>query len=176
MNTPLSLVDIQKLLPGVPVITYPELEGKQHIEQVLGPDGRLVLLFLTTGLSEGHWVGIWRRGNTLCFFDSYGLAPDDERRWISGSKLVELHEDRPLLKNLFADAKARGFTTTFSRDHYQNESNNVETCGRHVAVRLNHADLSDGEYRTLIEQTARDHNASSPDEVVLNLTEPVLGK
>jgi len=176
MNYPLTRTDIQVLLPGVPVLTYTDLIGKQHIEEVLGPDGRLVLLFLTTGLSQGHWVGIWKKGRTLCFFDSYGLAPDEERRWLSASKLVELHEDKPLLKTLFQDAQGRGYSTTFSRDHYQNERDESETCGRHVAVRLNHADLNESEYRTLIEQAARDQNANSPDEVVLNLTEPVLGK
>jgi hypothetical protein len=176
MDTPLDNTDIAALLPGVPIHTYTDLEGIDHIEQLLGPDGRAVLLFLTTGIRAGHWVGIWKRGRTLNFFDSFGLAPDAERKWLSASRLVELHEDVPLLKGLFEDAKRRGYSTTFNHDHFQNETNQSETCGRHVAVRLNHTDLDNASYRDLITEMSHRMGGASADEVVVQLTKPIVGK
>ena len=160
----------------MPILTYPELKGVQRIEQILGPTGKAVLLFLTTGLSEGHWVGIFERSAQLCFFDSYGLAPDAHRSWLSHDKQVELHEDVPLLHHLFKEAEDRGLTPGYSTTCFQNPHDDSETCGRHVAVRLRHADLSDAEYMRYLKKAAETSGASTADQAVLNITYPILHK
>jgi hypothetical protein len=112
----------------------------------------------------------------LNFFDSFGLAPDAERKWLSASRLVELHEDVPLLKNLFEDAKQRGYSITYNRDHFQDETTHSETCGRHVAVRLNHTDLDNASYQAMIHQISEKLGGASADEVVVHLTKRLIGK
>ena len=74
MEYQLTEDDMRKLLPGTRVITYPELRSFSRIEDALDSHGSLVLLFLTTGLSQGHWIALdadTERG-TIEFFDSYG--------------------------------------------------------------------------------------------------------
>lgn len=159
------------------VLTYPELQNVQSIEEILGSSGRAVILFLTTGLSRGHWVGVFKRGNTLSFFDSYGLAPDAEGGWLSHDKLVELHEDVPLLHKLFKEAESRGVQTTYNKTAYQNPHDLAsETCGRHVAVRLDYSDFTDAQYHALIEECKANTHSKNADAVVVLLTHHLIGK
>jgi len=159
----------------VPIYTYPELNGMKRIEDVLGSGGKAVILFLTTGISFGHWIAVFKRGEQLHFFDSYGLRPDGQRRWLSHDKLVELREDVPVVSNLFRDAHNRGFDCWYSETSFQNPRDDSETCGRHVAVRLAHTHPDEQQYINFIrrEQAA---TQSTSDEVVVNLTLPILGK
>ena len=176
MDVSLSLLDLQVLLPGVPILTYSQLQGKAQIEDILGPDGRVVVLYLTTGLSTGHWVGIWMQGNHLCYFDSYGLAPDKESGWLSHSQLVALDEDVPLMRNLFKEAKDRGIQTSFSKTQFQDADDDSETCGRHVAVRLQRTQDTEGQYRAFLMAMGRDLGCRTADEVVVALTQGIIGK
>lgn len=147
------------------------------MQELLGNSHQIVILFLTTGLSEGHWTGIFMRGGTLNFFDSYALAPDEEDGWLSHNKLVELHEDIPLVRNLFKKAHKEGYPIAYNHIAYQDpDDTNSETCGRHVAVRLQHADLSDSQYAQLINREIRDLGVETADDVVVYLTHAILGK
>lgn len=173
MDYELSEADIKALVPGVRIISYPDLEKYARIEDVLDGEGRVVILFLTTGLSEGHWTCLHANPATgvLEFFDSYGIRPDGERRWLSASKLVELHEKTPLLKPLLDRAKHEGWKVVFNPFHFQNEKDNSETCGRHVAVRLLHGGLNISQYKTYLT-----NSHLTPDQFVVEETRSVLHK
>lgn len=74
MQYQLTEDDMKKLLPGTRVITYPELRAFSNIEDALDGYGSIVILFLTTGLSQGHWIALDADSDrgTIEFFDSYG--------------------------------------------------------------------------------------------------------
>jgi len=173
MNYELDDLDMRRCLPGVRVIRYPELTQYSRIEDALDPEGRLVILFLTEGPTVGHWVCV--HGNfedrTLEFFDSYGLKPDDERNWMSHSRLVQLNETEPLLYDLLADAAMRGWKITFNPYHLQSTAPGVETCGRHVVTRLLNQDADIHEYVDGIEGSG-----FTPDQYVLKVTRSILHK
>ena len=178
MDYALTEDDMKVLLPGVRVITYPELKAFSCIEEAMGgPNGKLVILFLTTGLSEGHWVGLQRIPDTkkgtpvIEFFDSYGIRPEGEKKWLSHSQLVYLDEDEPILRNLLVDAAKRGYQIDYSQHQFQDEEDTSETCGRHVAMRLLHGGMNLKKYKDFITSTHL-----TPDEFVLLATKPVLGK
>ena len=118
---------------------------------------------------------MFRRGDELHFFDSYGLKPDGQRNWLSHSKLVELKEDVPIVSKMFKDAHDRGLDCWYSETAFQNERDDSETCGRHVAVRLWRTDLDEKGYKAFI-RGLQAKTGSSADEVVVNLTKPILGK
>ena len=162
----LSDDDINKLLPGVKIIAYPELAKYTHIEDAFDAEGRVVILFETESKTVGHWIALHATPDGgIEFFDAYGLRPDSEKRWLSKSKLVELHEDEPLLMDLLRDAEARGMPVTFNNTHFQSNSPSVQTCGRHCVVRLM------GKGRSLPDYTVWIKNQpGTPDDVVTRIT------
>jgi len=176
MDYPLNLYDMQALLPGVRVILYPELKDVRDIDDLLGPTGKVVILFLTTGISTGHWIAVYRRGDTVGFFDSYGLKPDAQRGWLSHSQQVKLHQDKDLLRGLFDRELRTGSNITFSPYQFQDAHDESETCGRHVALRLHQSHLTDPQYRVWLEGKGTAVGANTFDEAVVKLTQPLIGK
>ena len=99
------------------------------------------------------------------------LRPDGQRKWLSHSELVRLNEAEPLLSHMLEDATDRGWEIVYNPYHFQNEKDDSETCGRHVAVRLLNDGLSINQYKNLIKRSGL-----TPDEYVLEATRTVLGK
>jgi hypothetical protein len=67
----LSETDIQKMIPTLKIIPYPDLLKAQRIDDVLDPKGRLMLLYLTENENTGHWVCLlkYRNSNIIEYFD-----------------------------------------------------------------------------------------------------------
>jgi len=168
----LSDAEIAKLLPGIRIISYPELEslGGRNIENALDGEGRLVILFLTESRTVGHWTCIHATpdGGLECF-DAYGLKPEGPKAWLSQSKRIALHEDRPLLSGLIREAEGRGIPVTFNPVPFQKSQLGVATCGRHVVVRLLKRDLDLPAYVRFIASAG-----GTPDEVVTRITNRLL--
>ena len=71
------------------ILKYSELSKYDHIDDVLGPCERCVILFESEQLNKGHWclihiVRIAKRKPYLEFFDPYGV-PDNEFDYIPKS-------------------------------------------------------------------------------------------
>jgi hypothetical protein len=169
MDYALSDADMRLLLPGVPIsIYYPDVVQATDIQQLLGRDGRGVVLFLTESLTVGHWTGLLRKNTSIEFFDPYGLPPDSQRSWLTAAQKVRLHERLPALKTLLYSSP---YTITYNPFHYQTKSTSDNTCGRHTAVRLRHAKLSESQYSDMIHRSGL-----TADEFVLRETQRVLGR
>lgn len=169
MDYSLSDADMRRLLPGVPISTYyPDVVQATDIQQLLGRDGRGVVLFLTESLTVGHWTGLIRKGNTIEFFDPYGLPPDSQRSWLTAAQKIRLHERLPALKTLLYSSP---YTITYNPFHYQTKGKSDNTCGRHTAVRLRHAKLCESQYSDMIQRSGL-----TADEFVLRETQRVLGR
>jgi hypothetical protein len=168
----LSDAEIGKLLPGIRIISYPELEalGGRGIENALDGEGRLVILFLTESNTVGHWTSIHTTpdGGLECF-DAYGLKPEGPKAWLSKSKRIALHEDRPILSGLIREAEGRGIPVTFNPVPFQKSKLGVATCGRHVVVRLLKRNLDLPAYVRFIASAG-----GTPDEVVTRITNRLL--
>lgn len=166
----LSDSEISALLPGIHIISYPDLEGFSRIEDAFDGEGRVVILFLTESNTVGHWICVHAMpdGGIECF-DAYGLLPDGPMRWLSKSKRVVLHEDVPTLSRLLAEAQARNIKVHYSPYNFQSDKHGVATCGRHVVVRLMKRDLSLPAYAKFIRAGGR-----SPDRVVTDITNNAL--
>lgn len=125
----LSEDDIRKLLGNVRIITYPDL-AKETLQSLLPKDGIVVILFLTESKQEGHWTALLRRGDTIEYFDSYGIKPDGERAWLDQRHRISLEETRPLIHELL-----KGYTGPVTYNRKKLQKGSVATCGRHVVVR-----------------------------------------
>ena len=165
---PLSDADIQKLLGGTSIFTYPELANMSHIDECFDDKGRAIMLFLTTGPAEGHWICMLKKGDTIEYFDPYGEAPEQEKKWLSKEMLEKLGQDEPYLKRLMA---ASGYKIIVNKHKFQKDGGDINTCGRHCVVRCLYAPYSLAQYAKVIKSSGM-----SPDDFVGALTADMLKK
>lgn len=165
---PLSDGDINIILGGTKIFTYPDLSKFSRLEDIFDSHGRAMMLFLTTSDSSGHWVCFMRRNGAIEYWDPYGLAPEADKKWLSKSKLIGLGEDEPLLMRLIRQS---GLPFSYNKYKYQKDANNINTCGRHCCVRLLNKELSEKEYYQKIK-----NSGMSADEYVTKITYNILGR
>jgi len=161
--------DINRLLNGTSILTYPELKYKQTVDEILDRDGRAVILFLTEDENTGHWVSIHKDDeDNINYFDPYGLDPEEDKEWIPIQKLQELDQIQPYLSNLLKRSKLKVYSNSYP---FQKDGKGISTCGRHCAVRLlyKHLDLDD--YLRMIKSSGL-----SPDDYVSKLTYKIIQK
>ena len=162
----LSNDKIYDLLNGtVNIMSYPELTAFEDLESALGDYGALVLLY-ESKKNYGHWTLIFKRDkNTIEFFDSYALFPDDELKHIDIEYRRKNNQLYPHLTKLLYDS---GYNIEYNDYLLQKKINGMNTCGRHVVTRLYFRKMSIDEYINMIKQMGM-----TPDEFVTHFTENI---
>lgn len=172
---PLSDGDIQRLLPvDTNIFTYPQLENITHIDEVFDPHGRAIMLFLTEDDTTGHWIALIRRGSTIEIYDPYGNAPSQWKKKLGGSMEDNRRwrQNRPLLENKVKEA---GYKLLWNKEQHQPVSKDINTCGRHSAMRLLFADYSLPEYNRILKKIYKGTGIDA-DTLATALTQETLGK
>jgi|SRR6478736_1675122 hypothetical protein len=138
-SQPLNGSDMMKLVEHkANLSTINSLANYNDINDVLGRDGAVILLYETKPM-YGHWVCLYRiNNNTLFFFDPYGLAPDQQLRFSKFSK--------PYLSKLL---KKSGYNVKYNSYDIQHFSKNISTCGKFVAFRLIFRNVSNRDFISL---------------------------
>jgi hypothetical protein len=168
---PISEEDAQKMIPSLRILTYPDLLSKTTIDDVLDDKGRLLLLYLTRSLTNGHWVCLLKRRGTKVveYFDPYGgYKPDGESKWISPTKLREFGQASKHLTQLLNNSPYKVVSNHY---HFQSEKNDMNTCGRHCLTRLYFKHLSLPKYIKIVKGSGL-----TPDEFVTGFTYNLIGK
>jgi hypothetical protein len=166
---PLSDADIRKILGrDIKIITYPMLGNMRSIDEAFDKQGRCIMLYLTNSATSGHWCCMLKKGNSIEFFDPYGEPPESALDGVPQTKLQELDENRPYLTALL---KASGKKVTYNHTAFQQDKDNVNTCGRHSVVRCLYAPYSLARYKKIMDSTGM-----TPDNFVSALTASRLGK
>jgi hypothetical protein len=161
----LSNDDINRILdPPTHILTYPELARFSSIDEVFDDLGRCIVLYLVNGPTSGHWVCLWRKGDRINYFDSYGDPPETPREAVGGA----YDQEEPHLMNLLRDS---GCKVYYNSHPYQSDRAAVATCGRWCVARLLLKDYSDKKFYDIIK-----HSGQSPDTFVTNLTAELLKK
>lgn len=132
LNEPTSFTELQQTLKSpLKFIRYNELKNYRNLEQVLGPNGYVMILYEFKP-NFGHWVClITIRPGFIEFFDPYGLKPDDERDWIEKTGYWE----RGYLSKILADASSR-FTISYNEHDLQGIDTKYATCGKWCLLRI----------------------------------------
>lgn len=168
---PLSESDVRQIIPTLEILAYPDLLKATHIDQVLDPKGRLLLLYLTEDENTGHWICLLKRRGTkvIEFFDPYGnKRPDDQGKWITSQKRRQFGQESKHLTKLLNSSPYKIMSNAFP---FQSETMNVNTCGRHCVTRLYFKHLALPEYIRMVESTGLD-----ADEFVTGFTYNLIGK
>lgn len=127
--------DMRKLCVGkVEVMTVTDAVNKGSIDAVLGPHGAAILLFETEP-NYGHWVALIRVDkNTMEWFDSYGIAPEGELKFIPPGFRKKSKQDYPYLTDMIREG---GYTRLlYNSEHLQSSGSNTSTCGRWASMRV----------------------------------------
>jgi hypothetical protein len=164
---PLSDSDITKILPGLKIMSYPELNDISTIEEAFDEQGRSLVLYLTEDEHTGHWVCMLKTSKTIEYFDPYGkYRPDEEREWLSKDKLIQLDQYHPTLTELL---KRSRYKVTVNPYHFQKDKSSIATCGRHCVCRIYHKNMTLPQYKKMI-----DDSGMNPDDFVSAWTYRVL--
>jgi hypothetical protein len=111
------------------IMKYSELESVNDLNDLFsGPkDYRIILI--ETNQNIGHWTAITRNNNLIVWFDSYGLAPDQEFEFIPVKMQQILDEQGKPLTKLINKFKGKFNYNTIK---FQQQKEGVNTCGRWV--------------------------------------------
>ena len=112
------------------ILTYEDLEKYNSIEELLPDEKDFKIILTETKPNSGHWCGLARKNNNIMWFDSYGLAPDAELKYIPKFMNRLLHQNVPQIHRLLKTCKKAGFTNEFNHYKFQAEGEHICTCGR----------------------------------------------
>lgn len=165
--------DIMKICEPYPVkaIAYIELMNANDILDVFGNYDNVIILYRTKK-NYGHWVSLLRYQNNIEYFDPYGEAPDYQLHKSVETVTLQGGKPIPKLSYLINDARNRlKYNFVYNTVKLQRFHQDVNTCGRHSALRikLSHIDLH--RYITLMTGQTFD-----PDMIATYLTYLSLDK
>jgi hypothetical protein len=156
----LSSADLLKICEGqVNVHTYGSLGNLSSYEELFR-DGKSCIVLYETRQGYGHWVCLIQYQNYVEFFDPLGWRMDTELSVIDDHFRLVLGETVPHLSSLLSGIRVISNTTPL-----QKESQFVNTCGRHCAVRIRFRNYEQREYLELFKK-----QKYTPDQLVTLLT------
>ena len=168
MNSQLS-----KSLSGLDIINkvksnlvqYKDLKKYKNIDELLGKYKKCVLLYHTAE-NYGHWTCLYEHDNKIYFFDSYGLIPDDELKFLHKDLKKELNSNHKHLTELLYNSDK---PIEYNEYELQSKDKNVATCGRWIINRLKHTDISVEDYYQIFKEASKDIDL----DLLISLLEPV---
>lgn len=150
------------------LVLYPDIKNIQNINELLGKYKRCVILYLTSQ-NYGHWCCIFLSKNKeLHFFDSYGIMPDCELKFINNNERTILNQKIPYLSELILKSN---YETNYNSYKFQKEKENITSCGYHCIMRLCFCDLTDDEYKDFIYSFGPD-----ADKTVVKFITPLISQ
>jgi hypothetical protein len=146
------------------IYKYHDLRIYNNVNEILGHYGGAIILFQNKSENSGHWVCIFKKdSSTLYFFDSYGLKPDDELQYSQYNLRIHRGKQVPHLTHLL---NTSNYTIEYNKTKFQEMLSHTNTCGRHIATRLNMRKLNEEEYKKFL----MDNKYYNPDFWVTVLT------
>ena len=165
MNYSLSDTDLLNLCPNSKIVKYNDLIQYKTIDQLL--DKPCFILFETVKKNQGHWICLWKEGDTVYFFDSYGLKIEEQKKYVNKNMLVHANYISQLMKK-------SPYKVDYNPICYQGKKSS--TCGRHCAIRIACKSMGDKAYQNFMQLKCRAYGNCSPDEIVCAMTLPYLQK
>jgi len=155
--------EIRRLIGDVPIYRYPELASMKTPDELFKGKRAAVLLFLTKGDNDGHWLCVLDHPSHIEVFDSFGTKIDGDRAWLDEHEKLEFHEVAPLLSNLL-----KGGTKQVIHNTTKLQDDNTDTCGDYVCYRILNAHVPLHEFVKRIKSSD-----VSPDEYVATMIDNI---
>lgn len=153
------------------VVSYDKIHKYKTLDQLLGKDGCVVILYLTSE-HYGHYVLVFKRGKTIEFYDPYGIGVDNEFTFIPKEFQGESNQDYPYLTQLLYNS---GYKIHRNQYRLQKGKNGVNCCGRHALVRLLFRNLNEDQYKDLLKTLSKKFKTNA-DGIVTLMTRDIKMK
>lgn len=147
MDKSLSLAEINDINKENNVmLRYPELENFRSILDIFDEYNcdAFVLLYQTDH-NYGHWTCVIKRGDNIEFYDPYSSKSDDSIEHMKAYLMGAGHNYYPHLIRLLLNTPSK-YKLHYNQFPHQMKKNGVNTCGRHVGLRMLFKDLPIEEY------------------------------
>lgn len=162
---PLRGRDIQKIV-DCNLIEYKQLYQTAKLDDLFINDCCVILY--RSSPKSAHWCCLLRNKYGIEFFDAFGELIDSQIDEVESANPIYAESyykgDKRLIELL---VESPYDDLSYNEFRLQKEAKNINTCGRHVAVRLLFKHLSLEEY---INHLLTMYPNKSPDEIVLQIT------
>lgn len=162
-NKSLSNMDVLKICNNkADFYTYPEIVKYKTLDDLLGKHQAVILLYLTKA-NYGHFCALLKQNNnTISFFDSYGLMPDDELKFAPIYFRKKNNQYKSHLTKLMYES---GYDIDYNNHKLQEKMSDIATCGRWTGMRILFRNLTNDQFAELFKKTGM-----KPDELITLLT------
>jgi hypothetical protein len=123
-----------------------------------------IALLYETEPGYGHWVAVLETPQGIEHFDSYGLKPDAELKWIPKKYREAFHATAPHLVRLLA---RDGRDINYNEFKLQSPSPKIATCGRWVVARCKNKRLTTEQFAERMGDLAADYGVSLDEATLL---------
>ena len=159
----------------IPVYIYNEIYGKS-LDDLLKHNA-VILLYLTEE-NYGHFVALYKDGDNILYFDSYGKYPDNPLSWNSIQHNEELGQNKAyLLEKMKNDYVQDKYDFFFNSIPFQSEDLSIQTCGRHAVSFITYCEHNDNpnyeDYKNKLDELIKEYDFKNYDRVVSWLTEHI---
>ena len=154
------------------MITYPNLKRYKSLNELFGNKKNVIILYVhneTPSNITGHWCGVIKHPNSYEFFDSYGLLPDDIIMMKTEEDREETRQEHNYLSELLYNANKE---VEYNEYQYQDNNQDVNTCGAHTGVRCRFSDIPLTEYQHVF-NLLKNHGVNT-DKLVVELAKLFL--
>lgn len=169
VETPLSPKEINQLSRkfgmNLKVVLYDEIINTKDINNLLkkNPDGLVIFYpnYKDGNNISGHYVCMFRKGNTIYFYDSYSDEPDSQKKDVPQRN--ELYREN--VNSLIGLLLNSPYNIDFNHMTHQKLRNNSSTCGRHAIFRLIHQNMNTEQYHKELMRLCKKFKLD-PDQLV----------
>ena len=149
----MSGADIIKELNGkCNLVKYSDIRHFKTLEELLGKYKKCIILY-ETKQNYGHWTCIYEHNGTVYFFDSYGVIPNGQLKFIPTELNKALEQDHKHLIKLLLDSNK---PVEYNEYRLQELKENVNTCGKWVTFRLKYPFVSVEDFGNLFKNKGGD--------------------
>ena len=126
---------------GYPPILYEDLANISTPDELLKKgNGNSIIILYQQSRYSGHYTLLYRRGDTICFFDPYGMKYDSELQLLAFKNL-------PHLTRILAGANC--ISNRFPMQKY---GTRIQDCGSWTITRLRLRHLTDEQFAILFKE------------------------
>ena len=153
-----SSTDLQSIFKNCKIIKYADLDNYNDIYMLLPNRMDFSFILTESETNSGHWTLLIRDDNKFEYFDSYGVSPKSILDFIPSLKNKQLGNNytEDLGKMIKSIKPTDKFT--YNKTKFQEDGNNINTCGRWVIARLSlflSDDLNLNEFTKLIQMKSK---------------------
>jgi hypothetical protein len=129
--------DLTAYFPNSKIVKFSDLEKYSTIYDLLPATLDFCFILVeTTGIGEGHWQMVLRNGHNFEFFDSYADEPTTILNFVPKYLNKLLGNDYNKDMGHILKSIKKGDKLTINKFPYQSNTDDVNTCGKWILIRL----------------------------------------